>query len=186
VPDARRGNRGRSAAPGNRRALIEAAREVFGEQGFDAPVSAVARRAGVGQGSLYRHFPDRVSLALAAFEENVADVEELAAEPGVRLVDLLDRITAQTIDSVAFVALVHAGSDDERLAAVTSRLEQALSAPLRQARRSGAVRSSLRADEVMLAVAMMAALVARTAPADRSPTARACRQLLDRALLRAD
>ena len=42
-------------------------------------MSAIARRAGVGQGSLYRHFPDKISLALAAFEENVSGIEALAA-----------------------------------------------------------------------------------------------------------
>ena len=42
----------------------------------------VAKKAGVGQGSLYRHFPDRVSLALAVFEDNVAELEVMAAEMG--------------------------------------------------------------------------------------------------------
>ncbi|HAN25892.1 MAG TPA: TetR/AcrR family transcriptional regulator, partial [Microbacterium ginsengisoli] len=63
--DAARPNRGRAAGPANRAALLAAAREVFGEQGLSAPLSAVARRAGVGQGSLYRHFPTRTALAAA-------------------------------------------------------------------------------------------------------------------------
>ncbi|MFB9629003.1 TetR/AcrR family transcriptional regulator [Nonomuraea helvata] len=54
-------NRGPGAAVRNRAALIAAAREVFAAAGYDAPLSMVARVAGVGQGSLYRHFPDRVS-----------------------------------------------------------------------------------------------------------------------------
>jgi ABC-type glycerol-3-phosphate transport system substrate-binding protein len=60
-----RPNRGPAAGPGNRAALIAAAREVYGEDGLNAPFSAVAKRAGVGQGSLYRHFADRTSLAVA-------------------------------------------------------------------------------------------------------------------------
>ena len=63
VPEPTKANRGPSAGPENRRALIAAARAVFAESGYSAPLSAVARRAGVGQGSLYRHFPDRVALA---------------------------------------------------------------------------------------------------------------------------
>ena len=60
----RRANRGRAAAKANRRALVAAALEVFAEGGIDAPLSAVAKRARVGQGSLYRHFPDRVAWPL--------------------------------------------------------------------------------------------------------------------------
>jgi AcrR family transcriptional regulator len=182
VTGIRRGNRGPSAAADNRRALVAAAREVFGEQGFDAPLSAVAKRAGVGQGSLYRHFPDRVSLALAAFEENVAEVEELASDPSRTLDDLLRRVTEQTIESVAFVELVLAAGDDERLAQVTARLRQALGGPVREARRTGVVRPSLRMDELMLAIGMMASVVARTAPDERRRTARSCWRLLDRSL----
>ena len=47
--------------------------------GLAAPFSAVAKRAGVGQGSLYRHFPDRTALAVAVFEDNVRDLEEYTA-----------------------------------------------------------------------------------------------------------
>ncbi len=75
--------------PGNRRALIAAAREVYAESGLSAPFSAVAKRAGVGQGSLYRHFPDRTALAVAVFEENVADLEQFTASEDRTIDDLL-------------------------------------------------------------------------------------------------
>ena len=178
----RRENRGPSAAAANRRALIAAAREVFGEQGVDAPLSAVAKRAGVGQGSLYRHFADRVSLALAAFDDNMTEIEALAARPGTTLHVLLARITEQTIESVAFVDMVFAGASDPRLDALNDRLREALREPLRDARRTGAVRRSLRTADVELAIGMMASLVARTPGPDRERTARACWTLLDRAL----
>src|SRR6188472_1508327 len=80
VPRTAKPNRGPSAGPGNRRALIAAAREVFATEGLQAPFSAVAKKAGVGQGSLYRHFPDRLSLAVAVFDENLDELE-LAVEP---------------------------------------------------------------------------------------------------------
>jgi AcrR family transcriptional regulator len=55
--------RGRQAeAARNDRLVLEAAREVFVAQGFDAPVSAVAERAGVGMGSLYRRYGSKVEL----------------------------------------------------------------------------------------------------------------------------
>lgn len=52
---------------------------------MEAPLSAIARRAGVGQGSLYRHFPTRQSLALAVFDQNMVQLEHLAAQPDTTL-----------------------------------------------------------------------------------------------------
>ena len=176
----RRVNRGRSAAAGNRRALVAAAVEVFAEQGFDAPLSAVAKRAGVGQGSLYRHFPDRVSLALAVFEDNLAELEELAGRPGTTLEDLLARITDQTIASIAFVDIITAGEADARLARVTDRVRAVLADALAEARGAGRVRGSLCTEDVMLAIGMVAAVIAKVPAADRRATADASWALLDR------
>ncbi|MGO1628191.1 helix-turn-helix domain-containing protein, partial [Microbacterium sp.] len=66
-----RKNRGPAAAAENRRALIAAARAVFADGGFAVPFSAIARRAGVGQGSLYRHFPTKIALAAAVFDDDI-------------------------------------------------------------------------------------------------------------------
>ena len=70
----RAGNRGPAAAAGNRRALLRAARDLFAQKGYNVPLSAIARAAGVGQAVLYRHFPRRLDLAFAVFEENFADL----------------------------------------------------------------------------------------------------------------
>ena len=150
---------------------MTAALEVFAEGGIDAPLSAVAKKAGVGQGSLYRHFPDRVSLALAAFEDNVAELEVMAAEPGCTLDQLLEAITRQTIDSIAFVDMVTTGTADARLEAVSDRVKETLAGPLRAAQQSGRVQKSLTADDLMLAIGMVAALVAKTPAASRRDTA---------------
>lgn len=177
----RRANRGRSAAAANRRALVDAAAEVFGEQGFDAPLSAVAKRAGVGQGSLYRHFPDRIDLAVAAFEDNVVELEELAARPGATLEELLGRITEQTIRSVAYVDLISC-TVDPRIEAVSARVSALLDGPLHRAQEAGRVRDSARTADLMLAIGMVAAIVAKVQPSRRATTAEQAWQLLDRAL----
>src|SRR5437762_2476441 len=52
----------RSDAARNRASLVVAAREVFGERGLDAPLDEIARRAGVGNATLYRRFPTRQGL----------------------------------------------------------------------------------------------------------------------------
>ncbi|HEX6355972.1 helix-turn-helix domain-containing protein [Actinophytocola sp.] len=159
------------AAPGNRRALVAAAREVFADAGFDAPLSAVTKKAGVGQGSLYRHFPDRISLAIAVFEDNVAELEAVAADPSSTLDDLVALITERTTESVAFVDMVTPARDDPRIAAIVRRVEATIASSLRRARRTGEVRRSVRTADVMLAVSLVAALVAKTPAEQRRRTA---------------
>src|SRR4029079_15919418 len=64
----------------NRQRIVEAAREAFAEVGIDAPMEEVARRAGVGMGTVYRRFPAKEDLIDAVFEEALADVEAIATE----------------------------------------------------------------------------------------------------------
>ncbi|MEU6715713.1 helix-turn-helix domain-containing protein [Nonomuraea sp. NPDC046802] len=164
----RRPNRGPSAAAANRAALIAAAREVFAANGYDAPLSMVAKAAGVGQGSLYRHFPDRISLALAVFEDGVAELEALAAEPGATLDDLLTLITEQTIASTALIEMVSVPPADTRMIQLRDRVADLLAGALEEARRAGRVRADLTADDLVLAVGMLAGVLAkRPAPARR-------------------
>jgi AcrR family transcriptional regulator len=75
----------RSHARRNHELLVAAAREVFAERGVDASLEEIARRAGVGVGTLYRHFATRDALVEAVFErrigEFVAVAEASAHEP---------------------------------------------------------------------------------------------------------
>ena len=66
----------RADAQRNRERLIEAAREVFREQGYDASLDEVAKRAGVGAGTLYRHFPNRDALLDAVMQSWMERVTE--------------------------------------------------------------------------------------------------------------
>ena len=68
----------RADAKRNYDRLVEVAREVFREQGYDASLDEVARRAGVGPGTLYRHFPNRDALLDAIMQSWVDRVEEAA------------------------------------------------------------------------------------------------------------
>ena len=67
----------RADARRNSERLVAAARAAFTENGADAPLDDVARRAGVGPGTLYRHFPTRQALLAAVYR---SDVERLSAE----------------------------------------------------------------------------------------------------------
>ncbi len=66
----------RADARQNRERLIAAATEAFAQKGADAPLEDVARRAGVGIGTLYRHFPTRLDLQAAVFRSQVSAVCE--------------------------------------------------------------------------------------------------------------
>ncbi|WNM30375.1 helix-turn-helix domain-containing protein [Streptomyces sp. Li-HN-5-11] len=57
----------------NRALLVATAREVFAEQGLDAPLDEIARRAGVGNATLYRHFPSRAALVDEVFRDALTE-----------------------------------------------------------------------------------------------------------------
>jgi AcrR family transcriptional regulator len=93
----------RSDAARNRRALLDTARRLFAEQDVaDVSMSDIAREAGVGKGTLYRHFPDKASLCHAILDGQAREVQEeviaglpsagIGATPLARLERLLDLI----------------------------------------------------------------------------------------------
>ncbi|MFI5626551.1 TetR family transcriptional regulator [Nocardioides sp. NPDC051685] len=151
----------RSDAVRNRDLLVAAAREVLAEQGLDAPMSAVAKRAGVGQGTLYRHFPDRFTLATAVLEENVRDIEQVAARPEATLADVLGMVTWQMIHSNAFVGIIRLSEESSRFLA--DRVRTAID---RLAEKTHDT------DDLMLAVAMVSGGVHGPTPEAREATAR--------------
>ena len=75
----------RADARRNYELLVEAARKVFAEQGGGASMEAIAKQAGVGVGTLYRHFPKRIDVVEAVWRE---DVDALVASADRLLVEL--------------------------------------------------------------------------------------------------
>ncbi|MFE6969290.1 TetR/AcrR family transcriptional regulator [Isoptericola sp. NPDC057653] len=161
-----RSNPGPAAAARNRAALLEAAHTVFAESGTAAPLSSVARLAGVGQGSLYRHFPDRVALVAAVVEENVAAVEELAADGAAALPDVLGLLTTHAVESVGVVDLLVEGRP-QRLAELRDRVERVLADRLGPALEAGDVPAGTTVADVMLGVELVAGALTRRPPAER-------------------
>jgi AcrR family transcriptional regulator len=66
----------RADARRNAELLVNTARDVFAEKGADAPLDEIARRAGVGAGTLYRHFPSREALVEAVYRDEVGDLAD--------------------------------------------------------------------------------------------------------------
>ncbi|WP_040160829.1 TetR/AcrR family transcriptional regulator [Nigerium massiliense] len=165
-------NRGPAAASANREALIGAARRLFAERGYEVPLSAIAKAAGVGQGVLYRHFPSRIALALAVFSENIDDLARLAAlHPGPDALGILmAQLLGSVVESSAFVdAVVHAGEVPEFEG--TGTIAALLEGPLARAQESGLVRSDLEVADLILVVRMAYGVVVTNPSPDAAPAA---------------
>ena len=144
---------------------------MFATTGFDAPLSLIARRAGVGQGSLYRHFPDRASIALAVFEDNIPDLETVAAQPESTLDAVLSLMIDQLVDSIALIEMIDPVTTDPRLVALNMRMKNLFMGKLDIARAAGVIRRDVTTDDLLLALAMLAALLARTDVSSRRDVA---------------
>ena len=172
VSGERKANRGPSAGPENRRALIAAAREVFATEGLTAPLSAVAKRAGVGQGSLYRHFPDRIALAVAVFDENLTELEAVAGRPETTLDDLLARVIDQALVSTALVDTLWSDPLDERVLPLGERIRNVAEVVVERERAAGRIGTDVATDDVLLAISMLSGLLSRTDAAERPAVAK--------------
>ncbi len=146
----------RADAERNRRALVDAAIEVFGERGLDATVSEIAQRAGVGQGTAFRHFPTKEHLIAATvsglLERITAKAVELLDEPDplVALRELLHAGSELMVDNHGFK---HATAnspvlDDPQVQEAHERLLQATGRLLARAQETGRIRSDLTAEDI--------------------------------------
>ena len=144
----------------NRERVLEAAKAVFSAGGSEASLEAVARRAGVGIGTLYRHFPTREALFEAVYRREVDQLSELAeqlkgtADP----VDALRRwlksnvqLVATKKGMIAALALVMQSSS-ELYAYSFDRLTRAVGTLLDRAIAAGEVRSDIGAEDVLRAL----------------------------------
>lgn len=153
---ARGGNRGPAAAADNRRALLRAARALFADKGYNVPLSAIAREAGVGQAVLYRHFPRRLDLAFAVFEENFAELESLGAQTGPDAFErFFERLVELMVESVGFVEMVVGARGVVEDYDGDARLAQLLAAPLARGQEAGRVAARVTVDDVGLALRMI-------------------------------
>jgi AcrR family transcriptional regulator len=150
--------------------IIEAAREVFAIAGFGAPLDAVARRAGVGRGTLYRHFPDRYALAVAIFQDNVRDIEQLAAACRGRpdAFDVLLRaLVEHQVRSHGLHQALDKGAEAPELQALAERIVRAFADPMRRAQELGAIRPDLVQDDLFDIMRMVASVIERVDDIDR-------------------
>ncbi len=150
----------RADALRNRDRVLEAAKVVFSAGGAEASLEAVARQAGVGIGTLYRHFPTREDLFEAVYRREVEQLAELAEElknePSP--VEALRRWLRSTVQFVAtkkgmMAALAIVMNANSELAAYShGHLTRSIGALLARAVEAGEIRSDISADDVLRAL----------------------------------
>jgi AcrR family transcriptional regulator len=148
----------RADAERNRRRLIDAAAELFNERGIDASIAEIRERAGVGQGTVFRHFPTKEHLMAQVMRERMADLIALAEDrltlddPGVALHDFMSAAAqGKSVDQAIYRAICETNTlpvEDER--ELRGRLVAAIGALLERAQADGQVRDDVTAEDVML------------------------------------
>jgi AcrR family transcriptional regulator len=149
----------RADARRNREKVLRAARETFAESGYEVPLDEIAARAGVGAGTVYRHFPSKEALfeavTRARVEDLIADAQQraAAAEPGPAFFGFLLRLADEAAakrDLPQAIAVPGTVQDEMR---------SSLGLLLRNAQNAGAVRPGVTAtDLVVLLKGMLVSL----------------------------
>lgn len=158
----------------NRNALIDAARIAFAMEGLNASLDGIASSAGVGAGTLYRHFPTRSELWAAVLVEPLTEqlrfVEEALANPDkwAGLSGYILASCALEADSRGYLNLMTTRLDEaEPLLVLRRQIQVRIEELVRQARDAGSVRSDFKAEDlvfVMLSNSRVAEVTRDVAP----------------------
>ncbi len=150
-------NQLRKDALRNREAILVAARELFADSA-EVSMCEIARRAGVGQATLYRNFPERSALAAEVLGEHIERIAAVAAEvagdPDAFFV-LLRRLVESVVDLYAVGELAREDACvDSRLEAERRRIADFMKVPLSDAKASGSLRRDTSMEDVFLVLLM--------------------------------
>lgn len=145
----------------NRARLLTAAREVFAERGFGATLDDIARHAGLGTGTAYRHFPNKQAVAaevLADATEQIAtDAREALAieDPWRALVTFFEHTAArQARDRGLYETLTGQGNDEEQ-ARIWPEIIASVGRLFDRAHRAGAIRADAAPQDIAVVFALL-------------------------------
>ncbi|MFF7653666.1 TetR/AcrR family transcriptional regulator [Streptomyces sp. NPDC007983] len=174
----------RADARRNRARVLAAARASFAAEGRMVPLGVIAERAGVGAGTVYRHFPSKEDLFAAVIAEGVAgfvaEGRALAAaeDPGVAFFGFLGRVIREASFNralcEAFAREAPGRSPDETAVAARREFGEVLGVLLRRSQEAGAVRADVEAADVRALVAGCAAMEQGRGPGPGVLTAVMC------------
>jgi AcrR family transcriptional regulator len=163
----------RSDARRNRERILSGARAVFAESGNEAQIDDVARRAGVGVGTVYRHYPTKEALLVelvrekfTLFAAEAREALERDGEPFEVLTDLM-RSNAEALDRDAGTQQVLAGAGEQiwnQAAAEQTELLDLTSQLIDRARRAGTIRADATAADIGMLMCGLSATMAHHAP----------------------
>ncbi len=147
----------RADARRNRERLLDAARQVFAEQGSSASMEAIAKQAGVGVGTLYRHFPKRFDVVEAVYQDDVDELEESARravaelEPWPAVEAFFDAFLSYARRKGAMISELQQAFEKhpEFRSKMRERIEAAFALVLDRAKAEGAVRSDISGSDVI-------------------------------------
>lgn len=176
----------RSHARRNHALLVAAAREVFAERGADASLEEIARRAGVGIGTLYRHFATRDALVDAVFERRIGDFVALAelaeAEPDAWLafVGYLEgTLELQAGDRLLKDVFLRSPPGTGRAERARAELRRAVERVLDRAREGGRLRADFTLADLSLLIWSFASVIDATSVVAPNAWRRHLQWLLD-------
>jgi AcrR family transcriptional regulator len=152
----------RSDAAARRVALLDAAAEVFIEQGVGAPLDEIADRAGVGRATFYRNFADRGELMLALLEREHARLEELVREEPLEkaLMAVIDAIASGLVDNPALADFWRAlPGNREEFAIARARFARLVTPGLEKAIADKQVRPDLGPEDILIVSGMLGAIL---------------------------
>ncbi|MEH3103321.1 MAG: helix-turn-helix domain containing protein [Sphingomonas phyllosphaerae] len=163
----------RRDALARRGALIEAARGCFARSGYFVPLEEVADAAGVGRGTFYRNFKDRMALALAVFEREIDRMAPLI-DPTLPLDRALAKLVTEGRETTALFARLAIdmpldGENRQAFDDLKARLERLLIPLAARGHRDGTLSPNMGAHELAIAMRMLGALV-NPAPVERRQT----------------
>ena len=170
--DADQARRQRSDAKRNVVALVDAAKFVLAESGVDAPAKEITDLAGVGVGTLYRHFPQRSDLIIAVLRHEIDECVEAAEDLGTRLtpwdalIGWIERFTDFVGTKRGLASALHSGDPayDDLPEHLLDRLEPALQTLLTRAEEGGYAQGEVTAREVLTTIALLCQPVRGTEP----------------------
>lgn len=175
----------RADARRNREIVLRTAARVFAEDGLEVSLGRIARRAGVGAGTVYRHFPSKEILVEAVLVEHIdglvaaADGWAVRAAPGDALFGFLLEVIEKSTGGQHLCDALTADPSwpHAKLTAASQRFDEALERLLRNAKQAGAVAADVRTDDLAALAVGGAAL--RSAHRNRARGTRLVRLLLD-------
>lgn len=161
----------RADAERNRTALLAAARQVFGEQGLDASLDEIARRARVGNATLYRRFPSRRELIGEVFAGRMAEYVELAEralreqDAWVAFVGYLTRLCEMqaTDRGLSELLVTTTFDDDDRLTELRRIAQRGATAVIGRAQAEGGLRHDFTRQDLVLLLSANAGVARRSA-----------------------